>query len=151
MNLKLIIIFGFAIVLSSCSNFNAGRHDSMGDEVSAVKGPSETSIEFWEKLDKMGYENDIRLLEMVDQLGILETDEARQAHKAMIGRIRAGQTKWVSIFAEVRSKMDPERDILRYYSSMTNQAILILRDGRVREKIALSGEGAWQGTKPPAP
>ena len=104
----------------------------------------ELDLDFWEKMDRLGHDNNLKFFELVRELGCVETEEARQRYSDLLKTLQRGQEKWSQIFPDIRSKMDPVRDLAFYYSTKHAAGVLIVRNGKIRHKIIVSGEGHWR-------
>ena len=105
----------------------------------------EVSLQFWERLDRIGHENEIRFLETIGKFGPIGPDV--ETYAQLIKTEQDGYAKWVQIFPYIRERMSEKSDTIFYYSSRSSDGILMVRDGRIKERIVLNGVGAWTPQK----
>jgi hypothetical protein len=103
------------------------------------------SLDFWENMDRVSKRNQLKLFDTYapDLIG-----QAQYVRRQKI--LEEGYAAWFKIFPEIRKRSDPQRDALFYYAyrdpenpEKSNQGVLIVRDGKIRDKIILNGVGAW--------
>jgi hypothetical protein len=82
------------------------------------------------------------------------SDNARKLYSRQLKIFEEEHLFWSGIFSEIRKRSDPHKDILFYYAyhdaqepSKSNHGVLIVRDGKIRDKIILNGGGARTSTE----
>jgi hypothetical protein len=109
----------------------------------------EVSLDFWEQMDRTRRTNEINLLEFAHSLNSTNMDAVR-THAERLRMLQEGYSEWSKVLSEIRKRMNPREDVLFYYrhfdetaSSKSNDGILIVRNGKIRDKIILNGFDAW--------
>jgi hypothetical protein len=142
-----------ALVLSGCCNLTVSTKEALArrypDFISKTEDFYPVSLDFWEKMKESEYNNELKIFE-VDRDLSGNTDEARQVFAKQAEILKKGHKYFDRLFIEIRRRMDPNKDVLFHYAyrdqkdtTKSNEGILIVRNGKIRDKIILNGDGFW--------